>query len=419
MRNKHGRIFFVAFVVTAGAVAALVLTHRLLPALGAGTAGLLLHWALSAGKENDGELADSSYFFGFLLTLIFLAAGLFTLGSPVAGSTKGPDLLLFLTELGSGLVLTIVGLIVRQVRALSLIGRAAPETATALTEAQRGLAEAMQALVQALKNRPEEIAANELSDTRAKAREAAESLERTTVRATQRVEASMIKLEDATMAVTSAVLRAASGLGESLTTSTQRIQIEIGAVLTLLETQRVGLEESMRRTEAAATTTQREMSELMKAQLAEWRTTLEESRAFLVAAHESINGEYRRGLATLSTAGTTFAELAEKVSKDVEALPDPAERLVGLWDGVRSLERTLTSSIGGASEELETLAQRSAELSTALVKLERTTGSAAGNIERGGAELGETLRRELTQMNQLLEEYTRLFERKVASSGAR
>jgi ABC-type transporter Mla subunit MlaD len=129
--------------------------------------------------------------------------------------------------------------------------------------------------------------------------------------------------------------------------------------------------------------------------------------------------EYQRGLATLSAAGTTFAELAEKVSKDVEALPDPAERLIGLWDGVRSLERTLTSSIGGASEELETLAQRSAELSTALVKLERTTGSAAGNIERGGAELGETLRRELTQMNQLLEEYTRLFERKVASSGSR
>lgn len=414
MRKKHGRIFFGAFVLTAAAVAALVLTHRLMAALGAGAAGLLLHWWLS-GKENDGELADSSYFFGFLLTLIFLAAGLFTLGSPATGPTKPPDLLLFLTELGSGLVLTIVGLIVRQVRTLSLVGRAAPDAANALTDAQRGLAEAMQALVHALKNRPEEIAASELHDTRAKAREAAESLERSTLRATQRVDESMIKLEEATTTVTSAVLRAASGLGESLTTNAQRIQIEVSAVLTLLESQRVGLEESLRRTEAAAATTQREMSEQMKAQLDEWRVTLEESRAFLVAAHESIDGEYRRGLATLRTAGATFAELADKVSKDVEALPDPAERLTGLWDGVRSLERTLTSSIGGASEELETLAQRSAELSTALVKLERTTGSAAGNIERGGAELGETLRRELTQMNQLLEEYTRLFERKVAS----
>jgi hypothetical protein len=419
MRKKHGRIFFGAFVLTATAVGTLVLTHRLIPALGAGVAGLLLHWWLSAGKENDGELADSSYFFGFLLTLIFLAAGLFTLGSPAGGPAKGPDLLLFLTELGSGLVLTIVGLIVRQVRTLSMVGRAAPDAANALTDAQRGLAEAMQALVHALKSRPEEVAASELRDTRAKAREAAESLEHSTLRATQRVDESMIKLEEAATTVTSAVLRAASGLGESLTTSMQRIQFEVSAVLTLLETQRVGLEESLRRTEAAAATTQREMSEQMKAQLDEWRVTLEESRAFLVAAHESIDGEYRRGLATLRTAGTTFAELAEKVSQDVESLPNPAERLTGLWDGVRSLERTLTSSIGGASEELETLAQRSAELSTALVKLERTTGSAAGNIERGGVELGDTLRRELTQMNQLLEEYTRLFERKVASSGSR
>lgn len=418
MRKKHGRVFFFAFALTAGAVAALVLTHRLAAALGAGTAGLLLHWWLSAGKENDGELADSSYFFGFLLTLIFLAAGLFTL-SPAAGSTKGPDLPLFLTELGSGLVLTIVGLMVRQVRTLSSVGRAAPEAATALTDAQRGLAEAMQALVQALKNRPEEIAANELRDTRAKAREAAESLEQTTVRATQRVEASIIKLEDATITVTSAMLRAASGLGESLTTNTQRMQIEVAAVLTLLETQRVGLEESLRRSEVAAATTQREISEQLKAQLDEWRVTLQASRAFLVAAHESIDGEYRRGLETLTSAGATFSELAEKVSRDVEALPDPAERLTGLWDGVRSLERTLTSSIGGACEELETLAQRSSELSTALVKLERTTGSAAGNIERGGAELGETLRRELTQMNQLLEEYTRLLERKLVAAGSR
>lgn len=419
MRKKHGRIFFGSFVVTAAAVGGLVLTHQLPAALGAGVTGLLVHWWLSAGKENDGELADASYFFGFLLTLIFLAAGLFTLGSPVAGSTKGPDLLLFLTELGSGLVLTIVGLIVRQVRTLSSVGRATTDPTGALTAAQRGLAEAMQALVRSLAIRPEEVAANELRDTRAKAREAAESLERSTIRATQRVDESMMKLEEAATTVTAAVLRAASGLGDSLTMSIQRIQIEVGAVLTLLETQRVELEASLRRTQATSATTQREMSEQLKAQLAEWRTTLQESQIFLAAAHESVDGEYRRGLATLATAGKTFSELAEKVSKDVESLPNPADRLTGLWTGVRSLEATLTTSVGSASEQLTALARQSEELSNALVKLERTTGSAAGNIERGGAELGEALRRELTQMNDVLDEYTRLFERNVASRGSR
>ena len=41
--------------------------------------------------------------------------------------------------------------------------------------------------------------------------------------------------------------------------------------------------------------------------------------------------------------------LAEQVKREVQALPNPGERLVGLWDGVRSLETTLTESIGGAS----------------------------------------------------------------------
>lgn len=413
--KRHGWIFLGAFAVTALVVAALVLTQRSVAALGVGAAGVIVHWALSANKDNDAELADSSYFFGFLLTLVFLAAGLFALGSPTPGANGTPNVLLFLTELGSGLVLTIVGLIVRQVRTLSSVGRAPADPTDALTAAQRGLAEAMQALVRSLAHRPEEVAAQELSDTRAKAREAAEGLEKSVVRATQRVDESMVKLEQATTTVTSGLLRAASGLGESLTTSVQRIQIEVGAVLTLLETQRRELDESLRRAQASSAATQHDIDQQIKAQLAEWRVTLEESHGYLAAAHESIDGEFRRGLATLNAAGTAFSDLAEKVSREMRALPNPGERLVGLWDGVRSLETTLATSVGGASERLTELARRSEELSATLVKLERSTGSAAGSIERGGADLGESLRRELTQMNRILEEYTELFERNLVS----
>src|SRR6185437_4788880 len=94
-----------------------------------------------------------------------------------------------------------------------------------------------------------------------------------------------------------------------------------------------------------------------------------------------------------------------------ETLPNPGERLIGLWDEVRSLESTLSESISGATAQLAALGARSEELSTALVRLERSTGNAAGTIERGGAELGDSIRRELAQMNQVLDEYTRLFKR--------
>jgi hypothetical protein len=35
------------------------------------------------------------------------------------------------------------------------------------------------------------------------------------------------------------------------------------------------------------------------------------------------------------------------------------------------------------------------------------------NVENGGKQLGETLKRELTQMNAVLDQYTRLFEQNV------
>jgi len=97
----------------------------------------------------------------------------------------------------------------------------------------------------------------------------------------------------------------------------------------------------------------------------------------------------------------------------VRALPNPGERLAGLWDDVRALETTLASSIGGATEQLAALSRRSDELSAALVKLERSTGTAAVNVENGGKQLGETLKRELAQMNAVLDQYTRLFEQNV------
>ena len=420
MRKKHGRIFLGAFALTAAAVGTLVLTHRLMAALGAGIVGLLLHWKLSGGQENDGELADSSYFFGFLLTLIFLAAGLFTLGSPAAGSTKGPDLLQFLTELGSGLVLTIVGLIVRQVRTLSAVGRATPDSADSLTAAQRSLAEAMQALVRSLAIRPEEVAARELQDTRAKAREAAESLERSTLRATQRVDESMMKLEQATTTVTSAVL----ACGEQ----SQRV---------VDDEHTANADRDRRGLDAARDTARRARGVAPENADDDGVDTAEDARAAASAArgvahdaagitgisHGGARVDQRRVPSRTRDAHVGRASL-RRVGGEGDAgrrgvCRIPAERLTGLWNRVRSLETTLTSSIGGASEELETLAQRSAELSTAIVKLERTTGAAAGNIERGGAELGEALRRELTQMNEVLEEYTRLFEKNAAPRGSR
>jgi chromosome segregation ATPase len=385
--TSASRVFLGTFAPTAAAVAALVLTGRSTPALIAGVAGLVLHWLLTSKPQHDGELADASYFFGFLLTLIFLAAGLVSLS---AAATTGPAVVIgFLKDLGSGLVLTILGLLMRQLRTLSAVERTAPTPSDSLTEAQRDLAQAMRVLIRALEVRPQEVAARELSDARDKAREATEGLERNVVVAAERIDNAMQRLEQTTTSVTSSLVRASSGLGDALTTNVERIQIEVTAALTALESQRKAIEESVRLARTTSETTQRQLAEQMESHVG--------------------------ALASLSTASTAFGELAAQVKREVEALPNPGERLVGLWDGVRSLETTLTESIGGAAEQLASLSRRTDELSNALARLERSAGTAAGTLERGGAELGDALRKELAQMNQVLDEYTRLFERNLGA----
>jgi chromosome segregation ATPase len=385
--TTSARVFLATFAPTAAGVGALVLNGRPTSALITGVAGLVLHWLLTAKPQHDVELADASYFFGFLLTLIFLAAGLVSLGSAVA---TGPAVVVgFLRDLGAGLVLTIVGLLMRQMRTLSAVERTAPTPSDSLTEAQRDLAQAMRVLIRALDVRPQEVAARELSDARDKAREATEGLERNVVLAAERIDNSMQRLEQTTTTVTAALVRASSGLGDALTTNVERIQIEVAAALTVLEFQRKHIEESVRLARATSETTQRQLADQMQSHVG--------------------------ALTSLSTASTAFSELAEQVKREVLALPNPGERLVGLWDGVRALETTLTQSIGGATEQLAALSRRTSELSSALERLERSTGTAAETIEHGGIELGDALRRELSQMNQVLDEYTRLFERNLGA----
>lgn len=389
--RKHSWAFLLTFLPAAAAVAALVLAQRTGGALAAGIAGLVLYWALSTSPTHDGELADASYFFGFLLTLVFLAAGLVALGGATLSGPAG--VLGFLRELGAGLTLTIVGLMMRQLRTLASTGRSEAASPDSLTEAQRELAQAMRVLIRALEHRPQEIAAGELQDTRTRAREATEGLERNVVQAAERIDVSMRQLEQSTTTVTSSLLRAGSGLSDALTTNVERIQLEIAGTLAAFATQRRQIEASIGDARNAAEETQRRLAEQM-------------------AGHAD-------ALSQVSAAGTAFVALAERVKHEVQTLPNPGERLAGLWDDVRSLESALSASIAGATVQLTALGARSDDLSAALARLEQSTGNAAGTIERGGAELGESIRRELAQMNQVLDEYTRLFERDFGAASLR
>jgi hypothetical protein len=400
--------FLAAFLLTAMAVAWFVYDGRLVYALAAGFGGLFLHWGLSRGGDRDGEVADSSYFFGFLLTLVFLTVGLYRIG--VASSAGGTvEILGFLQDLAAGLALTIGGLLIRQVRTLEGTRPAAGDTS--VVDVQRQLAENLKAMVELWRARPEHQVVDMLEQSRSMARDAAAQLDRNIAAAGNRMLESVERLDQATQTSTQAITRAASNVGGSLSSLAERLEVDIRnvvgsvqksafEVLAVIEQQRAAADEAL----TQAQSHQREQLEL-------WRSTLDQAKASLGAAQRGLDEEYRRGMEGFAASGTAFARLAEQATGYVEALPNPAERLAGLWDGVRQLETDLTEAIAGSVMELGTLRERSEQLRMSLEQLGGSTDRAATMIGSGGDRLGGTLQRELDQMNGIIEEYVTLLER--------
>src|SRR5690606_5343909 len=137
-------------------------------------------------------------------------------------------------------------------------------------------------------------------------------------------------------------------------------------------------------------------------QLELWRTSLEHARTSLDRAHTGLDDQYRRSMEGFAASGEAFAELAARTTSYVEALPNPAERLAGLWDGVRQLETDLIEAIGGSVMELGTLRERAEQLRMSLENLGTSTDRTASQIGSGGEKLAGSLQRELAQMNDII-----------------
>lgn len=467
--NRQSAAFFLTFVVTAVLVGGFVYVGAPLYALLAGLAGLLLHWVLSNrlahGGDRDGEVADASYFFGFLMTLVFLAVGIYRIGMPsTPGAAAGDtvNVLGFLVDLSAGLMLTIAGLVIRQVRTLAHsanalesagsdtslgsdasldagatsdtgVAQARPTPAAQLLEAQRELTQSLKEAADLWRARPEHEVREQLRESRSVAHDAAQNLERSVASASARIAESVGRLDDATSDATQAMTRAASSVGSSMAEVAQRMEVEIehaldsvrGSVtqtlrrmdteitsaLEAIRQQRIAADAALTAARAAGDEMMAEARTHQEQQLELWRANLDQARAALAQAHDSLDDEYRRGLSGFAASGAAFAELASAAASQVQSLPNPAERLAGLWDGVRQLEADLSDAIAGSVEQLNDLSSRSAELRESLARLAGSADSTATRIGTGTDRLSGSLQRELQQMNDIIDSYVALLEK--------
>jgi chemotaxis protein histidine kinase CheA len=412
--SRHSVTFLIAFLLTVSGVAPLVYYERPLLGLGAGLVGLVAHWRLSRGRDRDGEVADSSYFFGFLLTLVFLTVGLYRIGVQAGAAAGSIHILGFLEDLAAGLALTIAGLLIRQVRTLGHASDATEErtaSESSLAEVQRQLADNIKAMIELWRARPEHQVLDALEQSRSAARDAATRLDRDLAAASGRMLESVERLDQATRNTMNALTRSAESAGRSMTDLAERLEVDIGTAVRSVQSATSQVLQTIEEQRTAANQALTSAQAHHQQQLELWRSNLEQARTALEQAHRGLDEQYRRSMAGFAASGEAFAELASKTTAHIESLPDPAARLAGLWDGVRRLETDLTSAIAGAVMELGTLRERAEQLRTSLDQLGGSTDRAADMIGSGGDRLAGSLQRELAQMNSIIDEYVTLLEK--------
>jgi hypothetical protein len=399
---KQSRLFFALFVIAGAGVFMLARMQEPAYAAAAGIGGILLHWRLSSGNDSDAEHADASYFLGFLLTLVLLAAGLWSLasaGQPTANTQPtGLVLYQFLYDLGAGLTITIAGLAIRQIRTLAATRESAAPAVVVASPAPPPALEPLllRELINAVNRLPESISARESTDPAVRAQRSTEHLEHALAESAPRIIATMRQLEDSVTTTASTLTRSASSLGDALTHTTERIDTQVGEVLELLAKERAA----------------------MLAQFEEWHRALEAAHTLMVDGHQTLDSEYRRGLLAVSAAGRSFTQLSNQVAADVKRLPNPAERLEHLWQNVDALDEKLRTSIGSAGERLTALGAQAQTAGASVEKLAASLKTASAQIERGGGEMSASLERELKDVSKVLDDFVALLDERVAAMGA-
>lgn len=399
-------------------------------AVGSGIAAILAHMVLSWRDGHDEEVADASYFLGFLLTLVLLAAGLWKL-APIgadAGNTTGPqvlNVLPFVHDLAAGFLLTIVGLTARQVRVLAM-GAAS----TATDERMRGemltLLAAQKELVASTSQLAQQFDGTAISQTIRQAddallltKEALAQLKRTVTTASTAIETAVDRFGNVVGEQSDKLAGAAGALSSSLAAQTDLVGAQVTQILERIVQHRTVIEQALTESIAVAAQTQRELGADLQGQREEWQRELERAHGTLATMHEQLEIQYSRGLRNVGQSADTFANLTAEVLGTIDRIPDPTTRLEALWVGIQRVDDMVAGNARLAATELVTLSERARSAHSAVDDLAKGTRAAAGNIQSGGAATAEALRKELQQIDGVLADFHRVLESRVKSLAVR
>lgn len=387
---------------------------------------IAIHWLVTRfGRNGEGweEAADANYFLGFIMTLLFLVFDLIW----SAGGIDEVWVQDFVVDLGVGLSFSVIGLTFRQLSVLA--GKSAPSTKTEATpvepgsaqewvEAAKGIADRLSALDRSIANlqgavthaTPDQLHSI-VADFSSRFERAARSLEQSVSDVSGSMQKSARALESVNSQAHTRLSEALESLRHGVETTVQdlnRAQSELGAAL----------QEAV----SEADVTRDLVKGTVRAEAEGWQEHLAETRRIMGAAGEQVREAAERGLAAMGRATERFESLADGIAEQVDALPDPAERIRGLWSVMHDEERILTESLerlqdsvgamsaaaASATERIEAL-----DVGGAAKAVDSAAQESAENLVTGSAAMSETLANEANAIKKLLDEFYQVVEAQI------
>lgn len=399
-------------------------------AVGSGIVAIFAHVVLSWGDGHDEEVADASYFLGFLLTLVLLAAGLWKLapvgiGVGTSTATQVLNVLPFVHDLAAGFLLTIVGLTARQFRVLAM---GAASTATdermrgemlTLLAAQKDLVASTSQLAQKFDGTAISQTIRQADDALLLTNSALAHLKRTVVSVSAAMETAVDRFGNVVGEQSDKLAGAAGIMSSSFAAQTDLVGAQVTQILERIVAHRTVIEQALAESIRVAAETQRTLGADLQGQREEWQRELDRAHGALAAMHEKLEIEYGRGLKNVSQSAESFALLTADVLSAIDRIPDPSIRLEALWSGIERLDEIVAGNARMAATELDTLSERARSAHQAVDVLSTGALTAAGHIQRGGTATGEALRKELQQIDGVLADFHRVLESRIKSLAVR
>jgi hypothetical protein len=206
---------------------------------------------------------------------------------------------------------------------------------------------------------------------------------------------------------------ASSGLRTALHQDLEALAHEVSRVVAEVGSGRERLFDLLRATSAEAGETQRLVTATARGQANEWEAQLRATHAHLVGIRAAVEEECRTALAALERSSGALLSLGDAVVERVNRLPDPSERLDGLWSSLGAQEEQMIASISRTSQALHALEEASRSTTEKMAHLDAGIASGARSLGESTEALRGALARDVEAVHRLVDELYEVIEGRI------